>query len=77
MSADGNDRIVDASASALRAAARPVETLFDLVGEAKVVLVGEATHGTRCSTLATSRSICASRAPAPQSSANACNAQSA
>jgi erythromycin esterase-like protein len=33
-------------AEALRAAARPVGALFDLARDAKVVLVGEATHGT-------------------------------
>jgi len=37
---------VNRDAGALRAAAQPVEALFELVGDAKVVLVGEATHGT-------------------------------
>ena len=37
---------VNADAGVLRAAAQPVEAVFELVGDAKVVLVGEATHGT-------------------------------
>jgi len=37
---------VSENADALRTAVRPVDDLFDLVGDARVVLVGEATHGT-------------------------------
>ncbi|HEY0396361.1 MAG TPA: erythromycin esterase family protein [Candidatus Elarobacter sp.] len=37
---------MDRNAQALREAARPLEALFELIGEAKVVLVGEASHGT-------------------------------
>jgi erythromycin esterase-like protein len=37
---------VEANVQALRALAQPVDALLDLAGEAAVVLVGEATHGT-------------------------------
>jgi erythromycin esterase-like protein len=37
---------VDGNGDALRAAARPLEALFDLIGDARIVLIGEATHGT-------------------------------